>query len=364
MRTRFWTLAFTSAFPSLQTIACASAALALTSGVAFAQDSPSNPQSSGRGQTIATSVTSTLRVAFQSGLIPSIQIVGRRDVIRDLKLTQDQLDQIGEVVNDAQIQISTVLGDPDAIQNYVDKVLNSRTALQVDGIQNAADKAIARILTRSQAKRLTEIRLQLSGAGAVLDKTVQNELGIDDIQRSQLNKIVRSQLRQSGSVGQGGASGSFGGGSGGQGGNGGQGADGGGFGGGSGGQGGYGGGAGGQGGAGGGFGGGSGGQGGNGGGAGGQGGAGGGFGGGSGGQGGAGGGAGGQGGAGGGFGGGSGGGQFPNEGFNSPRFQLQLERVTRKLNQAIEPILTAGQRAALKRLSGAKPFVEDKQFQR
>ena len=64
---------------------------------------------------------------------------------------------------------------------------------QRDEHRKKNEAAIKAILTAEQFARLKEISLQLAGAHAILDKNVQEKLGLSDDQKSKLSDLVKAQ---------------------------------------------------------------------------------------------------------------------------------------------------------------------------
>src|SRR5690606_20768714 len=60
-------------------------------------------------------------------------------------------------------------------------------------IAQEADKKVADVLEEEQAKRLEEIRLQVSGPAAVASPEVAEKLNISQEQRRQIGELLRSQ---------------------------------------------------------------------------------------------------------------------------------------------------------------------------
>ncbi len=314
MKTLNWTEAFRRAFASSAAVAGIATVLVMSTGSARAQDAPPPPpqdggqrQGPGRGPGMGGPMMGEPMI----GMPHTAQILNRRDVSKDLNLTQNQRDQIREVMDRAREKMRSMMPPPPGEGGEDGERPDPETMrANMEKAQSEIDKSLAKVLTSDQAARLKEIKIQMAGSSAAADKQIQSELGLSSDQKSQIDAIVKAQRAKMGPP---------------RGGPGGQGGPGGdrGFGGPppGGGQGGFGGPPGG-------------GQGGD-----------------------------------GGFGGpppGGPGGQGGGRGFGGPGGQggpggpnPQMEKAHQELNTAIDAVLTGDQKAALKKLGGTKKFVQE-----
>jgi len=167
MYRKTWTAAFRKAFATSAAVAGIATLLVCTTGTASAQDSPPPPPGGqggpGRGP--------GMRGPRMGGPGPqhTAQMVNRPDIGQDLGITQDQRDQFRDMMDKmrekmrSQMQPPTDGGRPDP------KAMRAR----MESMLEEMDKGVTNILTAPQRTRLTEIKIQLSGTSAVLDKEIQ-----------------------------------------------------------------------------------------------------------------------------------------------------------------------------------------------
>lgn len=319
-----WTAALRKAFAASAAVAGITTMIIASSGTANAQDAPPSPPpgSGAQGQGGRGPGGPGMGGGMALGLPHSGQLVNRPDVSKDLALTQDQRDQIREIMDKAREKMRSLMPPPpgEGGDDQAERPDPETMRAKMDKAQSEIDSAIAKVLTTNQVQRLKEIKIQIAGSSAAIDKDIQSQLGLTADQKSQIDALAKAQRakmgRGPGGFGGPGGPGGPGGGPGGDGGFGGpppgQGGQGGPPGGGQGGDGGFGGPppGGGQGGPGG------------------------------------------PGGFGGPGGPGGPGGQNP-----------QAEKARKELNTAIDSILTSDQKAALKKLGGTKVFVQQQRPQ-
>ena len=117
----------------------------------------------------------------------SLQLVSRKDVQDDLKITEAQKKQLDELNAKMREEMQAMRenmqaggGDPQGMRAQMEK-MNADYAKKVDAI-----------LTPEQQKRLKEIRVQLDGNRAILNADVQKELGITADQKAKIDAAQKA----------------------------------------------------------------------------------------------------------------------------------------------------------------------------
>jgi Spy/CpxP family protein refolding chaperone len=109
------------------------------------------------------------------------------EVQQELKMTPDQISKIADEQQTVQD------GMQDIMQNAGGNPQDMTPAQRADlgqKIQDLNDKAVGDILTDpAQLKRYHELALQRAGAGALAQKSVQDQLNLTDAQRKQITDI-------------------------------------------------------------------------------------------------------------------------------------------------------------------------------
>lgn len=128
------------------------------------------------------------RGGFGGGSV--MQLLGRNDVQKDLKLTDDQKKAVEAAQAKQREQMQAMMEEMRNGGGQMD-----REAMQKMMAENTAkqNKEAEKILTPEQWKRAKQIQIQLAGAGAVLLPDVQKELGLT---QEQLDKIKALQAKQ------------------------------------------------------------------------------------------------------------------------------------------------------------------------
>ncbi len=221
MNKRTWIAAFRKAFATSAAVAGIATLLVVTAGTANAQDAPPPPQGGGQGQGRGPGMGGP----GMGGPGPqhSAQLVNRPDVGKDLAITEDQRSEIRDMMDKFREKMQARMQPPDDGEQPDFQAMRA----QMDKMQGEMDKAIAKVLTASQNARLKEIKVQLAGPSAVLDKEIAAEIGITDDQKTKIDAIAKANRPQRGPGGPGGPGGpdggpggpGFGGGPGGPGGN-------------------------------------------------------------------------------------------------------------------------------------------------
>jgi Spy/CpxP family protein refolding chaperone len=120
------------------------------------------------------------------GGIPGLFLLRQKSVQEELKLTDDQVKKVTEAASkqgEARLKI-------------MQEVKESERPKKFQELAKEGDKAIANILTKDQADRLAEIRLQRRGALAIADPSIAQKLGLTDDQKNQVKEIVEAAAKQ------------------------------------------------------------------------------------------------------------------------------------------------------------------------
>ncbi|HVT13483.1 MAG TPA: hypothetical protein VHE55_14560 [Fimbriimonadaceae bacterium] len=159
---------------NFRTITLCVAAFALSIS-AFAQDGDTQEHGS------------RLTTVSSNGAPGSLQVLQRRDVQIDLKLTAAQASRIATIQQKEIQAIEAVAGKK-----------NGSSVTRRDFEQRIADdnRLAENVLNDDQKKRLQEIKLQLRGNTAILDPDVQKELDITDDQKAQIENLRNQQTAQ------------------------------------------------------------------------------------------------------------------------------------------------------------------------
>lgn len=121
----------------------------------------------------------------------ALQLLQRKDVGADLKLTEAQTKAIAELQAAQQ----------EKMRARMEEMRNGggggfdREALQAEmqKVQKEQDEAIGKILDEKQASRLKQIQLQFQGMRAVMTEAVQKQLELTPDQKVALDKLQQSQ---------------------------------------------------------------------------------------------------------------------------------------------------------------------------
>ncbi len=115
-------------------------------------------------------------------------LLGRKDVVKDLALTDAQQKQIQAINQKMQEQMRAAMeearnggGDPQGM----------REAMQV--MMKASEKEVMAVLTADQAKRLMEIRIQIEGNRIILDPEIQTKLNFTAAQKDAVKAAQKEQ---------------------------------------------------------------------------------------------------------------------------------------------------------------------------
>jgi len=161
------------------TLGVAVAALALISG--------SYAQGGGRGQGQGRQFGGGMMGGGGQSLS---QLLGRRDVQDELKVTAEQKTKIEQANQKAREEMQGRMeemrggGDPQAMRDAMQK------------FQKDQDAKVLAILDKEQQARLKEISIQLRGNRALLDADVQKELGLSPEQKQKIKRLQEQQQEQ------------------------------------------------------------------------------------------------------------------------------------------------------------------------
>lgn len=117
------------------------------------------------------------------------QLVGRADVQKDIKLSAEQKSKIEKINSDAQAQRQSMFeemrngggGDRQAMMGQFQKM------------QEDIDKKVEAVLNDEQKARITQIKVQLQGARALMDTKIQSELKLSVDQKKKIADLQSKQ---------------------------------------------------------------------------------------------------------------------------------------------------------------------------
>jgi len=113
-------------------------------------------------------------------------LVGMPEVKKELKLTGDQNKKIGAIQKEFQKKTDEATKMPKGGQDLSAMMAMSKTLAEAE---DNASKAIVDTLNPGQAKRLTEIQIQVSGPTCLFEPEMQKGLALTDDQISKVDEI-------------------------------------------------------------------------------------------------------------------------------------------------------------------------------
>jgi hypothetical protein len=129
-------------------------------------------------------------VSMAGGYGGRLMLLTRKDVQNDLQLTAGQLAKVSDLQGSLMprtggfaVSGSSAGGGP-AFQRPSEEEIAAREAEE--------KQAVAALLSKSQAKRLDEINIQLQGNMSVMDPDVQKALNITDDQKDRIHSAIES----------------------------------------------------------------------------------------------------------------------------------------------------------------------------
>ncbi|MEJ5170981.1 MAG: hypothetical protein WHU10_08335 [Fimbriimonadales bacterium] len=114
----------------------------------------------------------------------------RQDVQNDLKLTAEQKSKLEAINQKYREQMRSRMGSPGGGPGGPGGDWQARME-EFRKMAEAQDKEINQVLTPQQQQRLKEIRIQLMGPMALMDKDIQKQLGLTSQQVSKLEELQR-----------------------------------------------------------------------------------------------------------------------------------------------------------------------------
>jgi Spy/CpxP family protein refolding chaperone len=114
-------------------------------------------------------------------MLPRFPILAREDVQKELKLTEQQISKINEIIGEV------VKDGPNG-----SKVMMVHPGADFDGM----DADVAKLLNDKQLKRMKEVWLQITGGRAFMKDDVAKELGITKEQRTKMAELQQELMTQ------------------------------------------------------------------------------------------------------------------------------------------------------------------------
>jgi hypothetical protein len=127
---------------------------------------------------------------FRSGgLTGSAQMMGRKDIQNELKLTPDQ----SRKVADLQLGIKA---DLQKMIRGLQQVPPDQRRGKFDSFRDSVDRKLVEILDAKQRKRLNELQLQKDGTRSLMKSDVIAELRLTDEQRKKTGEALRAENQE------------------------------------------------------------------------------------------------------------------------------------------------------------------------
>lgn len=114
-------------------------------------------------------------------MLPRFPILAREDVQKELKLTEQQISKINEIISEV------VKDGPNG-----SKVMMFHPGADVDGM----DADVAKLLNDKQLKRMKEVWLHITGGRAFMKDDIAKELGINKEQRNKMAELQQEMMTQ------------------------------------------------------------------------------------------------------------------------------------------------------------------------
>jgi hypothetical protein len=140
------------------------------------------------------------RMMMQGGGQGEAQLLGRKDVQTELKITAEQRQKVQDAIEKAMTDAREGI-DFQGMRDMSEDERNAMMTKMRTAMQTATDKALEANLTKEQNARLKELAIQRAGNSAVFRADVQKALVITDEQKKKLDELQRLQreaMRNSG----------------------------------------------------------------------------------------------------------------------------------------------------------------------
>lgn len=124
---------------------------------------------------------SLLQAQEVRAMMPRFPIMARDDVQKELKLTEDQISKINDIISDV------VKDGPNG-----SKVMMLQPGQDIDGM----DEQVAKLLNDKQRKRMKEVWLQITGGRAFIKDDIAKEVGLTKEQRSKITELQQEMMTQ------------------------------------------------------------------------------------------------------------------------------------------------------------------------
>ncbi|MGQ9576397.1 MAG: hypothetical protein ACUVUC_13870 [Thermoguttaceae bacterium] len=132
--------------------------------------------------------------------VSSLMLLGMPEVQKELALSDQQIDQLKQLMAETQKQMRSPFGDM-TFQEIQQLSQEERTKLLAEARKTAeeankrTEQKINEILEAKQAKRLSELRIQREGLAAMNRPEVAEELGLSEQQQARIRKIQEESRR-------------------------------------------------------------------------------------------------------------------------------------------------------------------------
>lgn len=127
--------------------------------------------------------------------LASVGLIGMPEVQQELKLSDEQRPQVGEVLGKLQEQSRVVFEGFNFQEVFTleEKEREQRFAKlrsQMDEVTKQAEERLGKVLDKPQRTRFAELQLQRGGVGSLLRDEVGKQLKLSDEQRDKLRKLI------------------------------------------------------------------------------------------------------------------------------------------------------------------------------
>ena len=125
----------------------------------------------------------------------SAALIGLAEVQRELKLTDEQKPQVGDVLSKMQEQTRSVFEsfNPQEIFTLEEKERDERFAkmrTKMEEVTKQTSERLGRILDKKQSVRFAELQLQRGGVGTLVREDIAKQLKLSDEQRDKLRGVI------------------------------------------------------------------------------------------------------------------------------------------------------------------------------
>ena len=179
-----------------RSLRCASIGLMAMAAMALCTTAMSQPGPGGRGRGFGMGGMG----GTQSPAVMWGRLLRSETVQKELNLTDDQKNKLKELSDKASASMREVFAGMRDLSADERAAKMAEVRKKLDGQAEEAKKTIEEVLLPNQVDRLKEIALQVRGPQALLDKEVQNSLGLADDQKDKIKTIGEDAMKKFGEI--------------------------------------------------------------------------------------------------------------------------------------------------------------------